>query len=92
MPEKTTEELIRQNKRYRETLIIFVCVIVGFMAGILFDRTIQDYTMSQSAKLGGIVVNNIPYEMKRMISKTVMQGDVVVSANKAMSNNASEKK
>jgi len=48
--------------------------------------------MSQSAKLGGIVVNNIPYEMKRMISKTVMQGDVVVSVNKTVSNNASEKK
>jgi len=92
MPERTTEELIKQNKRYRETLIIFVCVIVGFAAGILFDRTIQDYTMTQSAKLGGIVVNNVPYEMKRMVSKTMIQGDMVVSANKTTASNTSEKK
>ena len=80
MSEKTTEDLIRQNRRYRETLIILSCAIFGFLAGVTFDRFIQGHVLQQSARLGGIVIDNTPYTIQRMTGASTLQAGSFASA------------
>jgi len=80
MPEISREEILkRQNRRYRETLIIIICSIIAFLAGIVFDRQMTHHAMGQSAQLGGIVVDGVPYAMRQMVSHNSLQGGVAVS-------------
>lgn len=80
MPEISREEILkRQNRRYRETLIIIICSIIAFLAGIVFDREITRRAMKESANLGGIVVDGVPYAMRQMVSHNSLQGGVAVS-------------
>lgn len=80
MSETSREEILKkQNRRYRETIIIIVCSIIAFLAGIVFDREMTRRAMEQSAKLGGIVVEGVPYAMKQMVSHNSLQGGVTVT-------------
>ena len=76
---QVNERLARQNRMYRESLLVLCCVIAGFVAGVLFSNVTHVRTLQQSSKLGGIVIADKPFTLKPMIGSYMLES---TAANK----------